>query len=279
LEIEQRVRWVKWQHLAAMLEHLPGNLTPGERGMVADLLAVMERRGVRRVFRGIPEEDLWQLAAACRVGAERVYPQIATFTHELRAELADDFDYIATEGISTRRSMAYGQPSGWGTTHLWVPFWPRDCAKPKDLTTAQQFVQFNLYDVTLAVGVRFIFRWPAAIAQKWKSSVAELANGIAQAAPDYDVVASRLYEMHKVVRSCRGDEMDEDVLSNMLQTSDCLALQRSMPLQEAVDVAAIASMVREDRKIVENIPFLRDEAYLQIGSAGVVEIPPDEEGS
>ena len=192
-EVEQKVRWVG-ESLAWAFEFLGVEGGPGEIAMIDDLLQVVDRRGVRRVFDGFQEEDLWQLAAATRVGAERVYPQVETFSHELRAELADGFDFVGNQGISARRSHAFAQPGLWGTTHLWLSFWPHGITRPKDANNAQQIVQFNFYDVKMIVGIRYIFRRHASTQQKWKSSVQEIAAGIATL-PRTTRSLPRLYEI------------------------------------------------------------------------------------
>jgi hypothetical protein len=71
-------RWLPWFAIAEVLDTVD-DLRVHERTLVADLLRYMEKRGVRRVFKGFQPEDYWLLAAAQRVAADRAYPQIHDF--------------------------------------------------------------------------------------------------------------------------------------------------------------------------------------------------------
>src|ERR1039457_6080787 len=75
------VRWLPWHQIAGILAS-HDHLQPNERAQVDDVLQLMDKRGVRKVFTEFPMEDYWLVAAAQRVAAGRLYPQIRTFFDE-----------------------------------------------------------------------------------------------------------------------------------------------------------------------------------------------------
>jgi hypothetical protein len=80
------VKWLPWHRIAKIFASLE-RLRPNERAQIDDVLQLMDRRGVRKVFTGFPMEDYWLVTAAQRVASGRLYPQMQTFFDELTAVL------------------------------------------------------------------------------------------------------------------------------------------------------------------------------------------------
>ena len=122
------VKWLPWRRIAEILDALE-RLRPNERAQVDDMLQLMERRGVRRMFTGFPMEDYWLLTAAQRVAADRLYPQIRTFFDELTAVRgADDGVHWSQPGYKGMwlggPSTAVSKPADWTRSFVGAPYWP-----------------------------------------------------------------------------------------------------------------------------------------------------------
>ena len=55
-----------------------------------------------------------------------------------------------------------------------------------------------------------------------------------------------------------------------------LSIQRELDLPDVTDITSIAAMVREDRRIIDGIPFLRSDAFVPEGPGSSVEEVPQE---
>lgn len=121
--------WLSWHQIGTTLESL-ARLRRHERVHVMDLLALMEQRGVRRVFTGFAMEDYWTVAAAQHVAAERLYPQIRTFVEELTSVLGADQVGWSQPGWRGMwlggTSTAVTKPREWTRGHAGAQFWPKD---------------------------------------------------------------------------------------------------------------------------------------------------------
>jgi hypothetical protein len=112
----QTVRWLPWHRIAAVLEGQK-NLRPHEARHRQDLMSLMDRRGVRKVFQPIPMEDYWLMTAAQRVAVHRLYPQIRTFFDELTSLLDQDdigWSQASYKGmwLGGRRRRSPSRPTG-----------------------------------------------------------------------------------------------------------------------------------------------------------------------
>ncbi|MBU0596209.1 hypothetical protein KJ567_05965, partial [Candidatus Bipolaricaulota bacterium] len=154
--VENAVTWISWQKVAHLLESLIGELPEGDRLLVDDVLAVMERRGVRRVFTGFNQEDYWVVAAGTRIAADRIFPAVATFAGELYEQCSDaGFVRGGTESkIATTRSESLQNPHLWGVTHINIPLWVDSWPTRSRPVEAFLFVQFPLAEPVMRIGFR-----------------------------------------------------------------------------------------------------------------------------
>jgi hypothetical protein len=123
----QRIRGVSWHDLAQVL-HGVGGLRPNEQEHVSDVLALMEKRGVRRVFTGVHMEDYWLMTAAQRVAGDRLYPQLRTFFDDLTMVLDTDDIAWSQPGYKGMwlggSSTSVSKPAGWTRGFVGAQYWP-----------------------------------------------------------------------------------------------------------------------------------------------------------
>jgi hypothetical protein len=124
-DLGDQVAHLSWQQIGLVLDDL-GLATQEARDLCADVLAVMEKRGVRHVYTGIEEEDWWLVSAAQRTARKRVYPQIAALARELQQTLEPDGIRWGTseDMVVHYHSFQLSQPASWARSYLQLPLWP-----------------------------------------------------------------------------------------------------------------------------------------------------------
>jgi hypothetical protein len=258
--VADAVSWVSWQRIAQLIEEEAVDSPPSERMMIEDLLEVMERRGVRRVFTGFNQEDYWVVAAGTRIAADRIYPAIATFAEELYEQCVP---LGITRGarekkIVTNLSASLGNPHLWGVTYINVPLWSEAWPERRRSVNAMLFVQFPLTEPVLRVGYRLSINPKRKDA--WHRYVPDLVRGLAEA-DGYEVAVMRYPDLGAIAERINTADLTDAWLRNAIDRADTIALQRSLPLDDLVQTAIIRDMLEEDVVLLNsNLRQLVDEA-------------------
>lgn len=178
------VRWLPWHKIAGILTSL-SDLRPNERAQVDDLLQLMDRRGVRKVFSGFQMEDYWLVTAAQRVASGRLYPQIRTFFDELTVALAADgvdwsqpaYKGMWLGGVSTSVS----RPSDWTRSYAGAPYWPEAWPKRGTAKSAVNLALYAIFDFlnpAVEVGLSIPGPGAAAAQQQWAPYLNDLERDL-----------------------------------------------------------------------------------------------------
>lgn len=176
------VRWLPWHKIAGILAGLDG-LRPHEQVQVHDLLQLMDKRGVRKVFTGFQMEDYWLITAAQRVASGRLYPQIRTFFDELTVALAADgidwsqpsYKAMWLGGAST----AVNKPSDWTRSYAGAPYWPKAWPKRGTAKSAANLALYAIFDFlnpAVEIGLSIPGPGAAAAQQQWAPHLNDLAS-------------------------------------------------------------------------------------------------------
>ncbi len=182
------IQWLGWHAVAKVLREATG-LRPHEDAARQDVLALMDRRGVSRVFEGFDAEDFWLVTAAQRVAARRLYPQISTFVQELTGLL--DEDGIAwgwpVKGMWATNGLGWTRPQDWTRDFLAAPYWPNDWPQRTKTDAIALYVLFDFINPAVEVGY---VQSPAntAAQQKWQPHLAALAGQLGGLGDDWSVV-------------------------------------------------------------------------------------------
>ena len=179
------VRWLSWHGIAAILAGLKG-LSANEHAQVDDVLQLMERRGVRKVFTEFEMEDYWLVTAAQRVASGRLYPQIRTFFDELTVVLAEDgigWSQPSYKGMWLGgASTSVSRPSDWTRSFAGAPYWPKAWPKRGTAKSAANLALYAIFDFlnpALEVGLSIPGPGSAAAQQHWAPHLPELATRLA----------------------------------------------------------------------------------------------------
>jgi len=252
------VRWCSWQRIAAAIEGVHDELDHRNQELAADLLRVMERRGVRRMFEGFDIEDYWLMAAAQRRASAVVFPTIATFCKDLLERLGEHG--VRGEGggsIVSHGSGRLDHPERWGLRYLYLPMWPDTWPKRQKWSNATLFVQFSLREPEVWVGYRHQVRTQQQDA--WDTAADEIAAGVSAQA-GRTAGASRYPDYHDLFATREASQVDSAWLRSILpRTEVFFSLHRALPLDTLSQTAAVVDMIREDQRYVESIPFLLGE--------------------
>ena len=177
-----RVRWLPWHKIAGILDGLKG-LRPNERAQVHDLLQLMDRRGVRKVFTEFQMEDYWLVTAAQRVASGRLYPQIRTFFDELTVALAADgidWSQPSYKGMWLGgASTSVSKPSDWTRSYAGAPYWPKAWPKRGNAKSAINLALYAIFDFlnpAMEVGLSIPGPGAAAAQQQWAPHLNDLAT-------------------------------------------------------------------------------------------------------
>jgi hypothetical protein len=176
------VKWLPWHRIAEIL----GNLKlqhRNEQAMVDDLLELMERRGVRKVFTEFAMEDYWLVTAAQRVASSRLYGQIKTFFDELTVVLDTDKVSWSQPGYKAMwlggASTAAGKPVDWARSFVAAPYWPviwPERSSVKYGANLALYASFDFLEPALEVGMSIPGPGVAFAQRLWTSHLRGLAK-------------------------------------------------------------------------------------------------------
>jgi hypothetical protein len=212
------VKWLPWHRIAEILDALEW-LRPNEQAQVDDMLQLMERRGVRRMFTGFPMEDYWLLTAAQRVAAGRLYPQIRTFFDELTVVLATDGVHWSQPGNKGMwlggPSTAVSKPADWTRSFVGAPYWPAvwpSRGPAKCGVNLALYAIFDFLNPALEVGLSIPGPGAAAAQQHWTPHLQNLATEFA-ALNKYEL-ALDAGDFARPVQTCAAADVTEDWLAS-----------------------------------------------------------------
>ncbi len=272
IPVEEQIRWLRWQTIAAIIEAALSELTLPECRLAEDLLALMDRRGVRTVFEGFEPEDYWLVTAAARVGVARVFPSIATLAEELSGLLAeDDIVWGATEkGVWSFRSLSVGNPGNWGTTYIMLPFWPTTWpARSGKSIQVVLYVMFDFVNPAVEVGYFQATTAYSTAKNSWQPLAADLATEIARLPAEYQVsVSDGDYTNREEFRS--APEVEGDWLAEAVATHRRITIARRLPIDTVTSAETLRAMIVEDAARFGAMPVIRKSAV----NAGLLAAAP-----
>lgn len=184
-------RWLSWRDIADVLARCSG-LELHEATLVRDVLDLMDKRGVRKMFDGFKPEDYWLVTAAQRVSSERLYPAISTFFEDLGAVLQEDGinrSQPQWDAMWLGLGAAANRPSDWTRSFIARQYWPATWRqRTKAGNNVALYGLFDFLDPAFECGLSIPGTGVAAAQQKWTPFLAELATSLAGLGDDYEVV-------------------------------------------------------------------------------------------
>ena len=254
-----RFQWTNWQSIAGMLSDCRDQLARHEQLLIDDVLAVTERRGVRKMFEGFENEDYWLMAAAQRRSSKSVFPTVATFCLDLMSRLKDQGIGPGSGGISirTHNSSSLSHPERWGLNYLYLPLWPEHWPKPNNWLDALLFVQFSLREPEVWVGYRQ--RIKTKHKGPWVQDIPGTVDALRQLG-DRTILEAKYPDLGLPVRVSEASALDEETFARMLDNSEIfLSIHRSLPLDSIIGTSVVAEMMQEDMSAIETVPILLGE--------------------
>jgi hypothetical protein len=266
---DDAVRWTSWRGIAAIFESAKG-LERHEAAVVEDVLALMEKRGVRRMFSGFAPEDYWLVTAAQRVAAERLYPSIRTFFEDLGAVLAEDHvgrsqpQYDAMWlGLGTGATRPVDWTRSFVARQFWPEVWP---ARTKQGANLALYGLFDFVTPAFEAGITIPGAGVAAAQAKWPPHLPAIAAEINALSDSYEI-AIDLGDIARPARCRPAAEVDLDWLKNslasMVTTAHFRIRQRVNPL--SITVQSARELVTEVKEVLSLPAFaalLLDGGYL-----------------
>lgn len=259
LPAEQRqdaVRWVPWHVLAGVIRSADA-LRSHERAVQNDVLALMRRRGVSRVFDGFDADDYQLIATAQKAAATRLYPTISTFVQELTSQLdAVEIDWgWPYKGMWGTSGMGWTRPQDWVRDFVAAPYWSRrwpDRSKNSDAIAL--YVLFDFMNPAVEVGYVQSPPNAAAAQQYWQPHYGALATELAALSNDYSVAVDN-GDWTTPAASAPVHEADAAWLG-ALGGYGHLRLRRRLDVAAVAATQAVAELVDETRLAVEQCPAL-----------------------
>lgn len=281
VERQGAIRWLPWRAFAAIFRQMRG-LAPHETAVRDDVLALMDRRGVSRVFEGFNAEDYWLVTAAQRVAVRRLYPAISTFVVELTGLLHDDgipwgWPY---KGLWATSGLGWTRPQDWPRDFLAAPFWPQDW--PERTKSSDAIALYVLFDfINPAVEVGYVQSPPntAAAQQKWHPHYPALADQLAQVTGEYSVAVDA-GDWTTPAAEAPVAEADAQWFTGLGPITH-LRVRRRLDFITVTTTEVVREVVRDVRRGVEGCPalhaMLRDTKQLvtapESGATPTSEIP------
>jgi hypothetical protein len=207
------VRWLPWHRMAEIFGGLD-RLRPNEQALVDDVLQLMDKRGVRKVFTGFPMEDYWLVTAAQRVASSRLYPQMRTFFDELTVVLGTDDVYWSQPNFKGMwlggASTSVSKPADWTRSFVGAPYWPSawPARGPKNAANLALYAIFDFRDPALEVGLSIPGLGATLIQQHWAPHLPELASQIS-ALDQYELVLDAGDLARPVLTSAAADVQED----------------------------------------------------------------------
>lgn len=253
---DQVVRWLSWHQVGGVLDSLR-DLNRNERLLVDDVLAVMERRRVRHVFKGFDVNDYQKVTEAVAVSETSVFPAFATLERQLTARLGDEgIQWGHPEFVVwSYGSKSMSKPWDWVTTYLLLPYWPDDFPA-RTGSQAVLFVMCNFVEPKIEVGWFQATYGYSSSKAAWTPLADRLAEDLGTVPPEYEVVLGADDYARAIARR-PATEVDEPWLVDGFSRSRILRIQRSLDLSEVHDAAQVAEMVIETRELIAGLPSIR----------------------
>lgn len=251
------VGWLSWQSIAHELDSWQPGSVP-ERELKSDVLSLMDRRGVRRVFEGFRDEDYWIVSAAQHVAAERVYPAIATFAKQLN-EKVDEIGLRwgpNDQGVVHYASLSLQYPWDWARSYIQLPYWAKDWP-PRQGFWGSLYVLFDFIDSNIAIG--YLQKVPSVAAAKirWLPKAEEIASAVRSLPSGYQAAFSGSnYSYNRV--SMPSAELTGDVVTEQVQRRPAanLRLERRLAVRELQDVEQAVTLLSEMKHLIDERPVL-----------------------
>lgn len=260
-----RVRWTNWQTIARLLEECQPSLEAHESLLIDDVLRVMDRRGVRRMFEGFAEEDYWLMAAAQRRSSESVFPTLATFCQDLLTRLKDEgFEHgTGANSIMSHNSTSLDHPERWGVNYFYLPLWPKTWPVRREWWDAVLFVQFSMHKPEVWVGYRQ--RIKTRQRETWMDSISDTVGAL-QDLGDRTLAACKYPDFSHPTRASDAGSIDVQMMETMLKDTEIFfSVHRVLPLDALVGTALVAEMMLEDVAAVESVPILLGDGLSKKG--------------
>jgi hypothetical protein len=246
------VKWLPWHRIAEILAGLE-RLRPNEQAQVDDVLQLMDRRGVRKVFTAFPMEDYWLITAAQRVASGRLYPQIRTFFDELTVVLGTDDVHWSQPGYKGMwlggASTAVGKPADWTRSLVGAPYWPAAWpvrGSAKYAVNLALYAIFDFLDPALEVGMSIPGPGAAFAQQHWTPHLADLAREL-RALDQYELVLDA-GDFARPVRASAAADVTEEWL-----TSALAAMLNSAHLRLRLRLAVETVTVQQAREALAGV--------------------------
>jgi hypothetical protein len=251
-----RVEWMAWQSVAGLLDRVQA-ASVQEQDLLTDVLRLMDRRGVRRVFEGFREEDYWIVSAAQRVAAERVYPAIATFAHQLNGQVGEvGLRWGPNDkGVLNYHSMSLQQPEQWARSYIQLPYWAENWPRRQGFW-ATLYVIFDFLDGSVAIG--YLQKVPSVAAgrQRWLPAVEAIASAV-QSLPEPYQVAFSDYNYARSRVLIPAADLTADVVRDQVQRQGAnLRLEQRLAARDLQDVGQAAKILAQTKTLIDERPEL-----------------------
>jgi hypothetical protein len=250
------VAWLSWQSIANELDHWKPGSTP-ERELLSDVLSLMDRRGVRRVFEGFRDEDYWVVSAAQHIAAERVYPAIATFAKQLNEKVNDIGIRWGPndQGVVQYQSLSLQYPWDWARSYIQLPYWANDWPQRRGFW-ASLYVLFDFVDSSIAIG--YLQKVPSVATAKirWVPKAEEIASSVRSLPSGYQAAfSSSNYAANRI--SMSSAELTAGVVVEQVQRPAAnLRLERRLTVRELQDVEQAVTLLSETKRMIDERPGL-----------------------
>ncbi|MDN7121465.1 hypothetical protein INN71_08685 [Nocardioides sp. ChNu-153] len=270
-----RVAHVSWHVLAGVLEGVDLETAGAER-LRDDIVAVMERRGVRHVYTGIELEDWWLVSAAQRTARERVYPQVAALARELQQSLEPDGVRwgVREDKIVHHHSTSLGLPASWARSYLQLPFWPRDFPVKGRGTSwwATFHVLLDFLQGDISVGYLTRPQTVTAARTDWAALVPQLLRATHSLDASWRITTSHGNLAVPDQSTHPGEWREEELRASIARPASHIVLERRVALPD------LTSGELGRRMILETIRMVRDNpVWLPPGSGGLLPDPAPED--
>jgi hypothetical protein len=259
LNLGPRVAHLSWQEVGRIIDEAKLD-TPEADALASDVLAVMERRGVRFVYTGIDEADWWTVCAAQRVASARVYPQIAALARQLQENLEPDGIRwgVSEDRILTYGSLGVGSPASWARSYIQLPFWPKTwpTAGRGNKWWATLQVLFDFLNAVVSIGYLTRPGYQTEAKSKWVPAATQLLGATASLDDAY-VLTVTYGDYARVEESKHPSQWTVEEFANQLARPGChLVVERRLSLDRFTGASQARDLLLETVEAVEKRPSL-----------------------
>lgn len=257
LDLGPRVAHLTWQRIARVLNGAEVR-TPESKALLADVLDVMSRRGVRHVYKGIENEDWWAVCAAQRIARKRVYPEIAALGRQLQESLHPDGVGwgVSEDKVVHYHSFALSSPASWARSYLQLPLWPDSWPKyDRGRWWATFQILFDFLNAEVTVGYLTRPRNVADARATWVPAAAALLKAARTLPEDYQLTTTH-GNYARVTDSQQPSMWTEAALTEQLTRPAChLVLERRLDLQDFGGAAHARALILETVAAIKERPI------------------------